>query len=276
MSGTLSDAWRRVEIIYKKIIFLLHESGMHRALRPTKCSSLFLTEDGVMKMKMNRLIERSAVAAAALMLAASAHAGIVTYAFTGSLTEGTDGTLDVPQLFSGHISFHDTTPDTDRNPLLGEYFNLDPEAEFETIIGDTHYIVHGGGGGQVDVHVFDDGGGNGAHLEDRYDFFATNQVISMGFDFIYSSSEIFSGDALPTAAPALPDLANGFALLVDGGPTFFGSIGSLTCVTCAPETSVPEPGTATLFGVGLLMLGYAVRRTRAKTLLAGMPAHGFA
>src|SRR4026207_2246505 len=71
--------------------------------------------------RMNRLVKQSFAAAATLMLASAAHASLVTYEFTGTLTIGPMGDLAVPEAFSGLVSFHDGLRDRDPSHTHGQY-----------------------------------------------------------------------------------------------------------------------------------------------------------
>jgi hypothetical protein len=220
-------------------------------------------------MEVNRLIKQSVAAAATLMLASVAHADIVTYEFTGSLTIGPMGDLAVPQSFSGHISFNDTVADTDLSPTHGQYVDRHPTAEFETRIGDQDFVVRGGGTGEVDVDIFnnDPSVGGGA---DGLGIFATDQVLSMGFFWFYDPSDIgdvFLNDWIPSTTPPLSGLG-GFTIDEGNDISFSGWFDSFNCTTCAPVTSAPEPGMLTLSGAGLLMVGYAARRRKKVSKLA--------
>ncbi|HEY7641453.1 MAG TPA: hypothetical protein VH814_17125 [Steroidobacteraceae bacterium] len=135
---------------------------------------------------MNRLVKQSVAAAATLMLASAAHASLVTYEFTGTLTIGPMGDLAVPQDFSGHVSFRDGLRDRDRSDSHGQYVDHRRVAMFETRIGDQDFIVHGGRHGEIDVDIYDNdpsvGGG-----ADGLGIYAANRHFSMGFFQLYDA-----------------------------------------------------------------------------------------
>jgi MYXO-CTERM domain-containing protein len=210
---------------------------------------------------MKRLVKQSVAAAATLMLASAAHASLVTYEFTGSLTIGPMGDLAVPEAFSGHVSFHDGLRDRDTSDTHGQYVDHRRSAVFATRIGDQDFVVHGGRRGEIDVDFFDNdpsvGVGGGA---DGLGIFATNPFLSMGFFQLYDA-DVFHNDRLASFTPPLSG-AGGFFIDEGAGGIFSGWFDSFTCTTCAPATSVAEPSTLPLAGAGLLMLGYATHRRR--------------
>jgi len=229
---------------------------------------------------MNRLLKQSVAAAATLMLASAAHASLVTYDFTGTLTIGPMGDLKVPEAFSGHVSFHDTLRDHDRqSDTHGQFVHHRRSAEFVTVIGDQTFTIQGGRHSELDVDIYDNdptvGFGGG---DDGLGIFATNQFLSMGFFQLYDP-DVFHNDSIPVFTPPLSG-AHGFFIDEGYGVSFSGFFDSFTCSTCAPASSVPEPGTLPLSGAGLLLMGYVAHRRRKASQLshntvgAGIKRHG--
>jgi hypothetical protein len=214
--------------------------------------------------RMNRLVKQSIAAAASLLLASAAHASLVTYEFTGVFNIGPMGDLPEVEAFSGSVSFHDGLRDRDHSDTHGQYVDRRRSAVFETRIGDQSFIVRGGRHGEIDLDIYnnDPSVGGGA---DGLGIFASNQFLSMGFFQLYDPAdfpnEVFHSDRIPRITPPVSG-SGGFFIDEGAGGIFSGWLTAITCTTCAPTNSVPEPGTLTLSVAGLLMMGYAVRRRR--------------
>ena len=222
---------------------------------------------------MNRLLKQSVAAAATLMLASAAHASLVTFDFTGTLTIGPMGDLAVPEAFSGHVSFHNGLRDRDSSDTHGQFVDRRRTAEFATHIGDQDFIVRGGRRGEIDVDIFNNDPTVGvAGGDDGLGMFATNPFLSMGF-FQQYDPDVFNTSRIPAFTPPLSGLG-GFFIDEGGGQIFSGFFDSFTCTTCAATTSVAEPSTLPLSAAALLMMGcVAYRRRRARSF--GIKRHGY-
>jgi len=126
-------------------------------------------------------------------------------------------------------------------------------------------------------------------FNDEYTFSLTGSADTFGllFDFdaslrrdidIFSVSLLSNGTTLGSVLWSPDQDTFGFSSLSVGNYSMFvsgtvtgrdggllggglvGYVGALVTVASAPATSVPEPGTAGLFGIGLLGLFYALRR----------------
>jgi hypothetical protein len=191
-------------------------------------------------------------------VASAANATPVTFDFTGTLTTGA--------AFTGQYTFDSAAQDTAASPNSGRYVSIGPEFAFVLNTGGSRFSVDG-----TLVGVDD-------HNSYRVSAFGNDDrdVLALQLDF---ASDVFADDSEPLTPPSLSGATNnslfvrGFGLPGD----LFGTFTSLTCATCAPETSVPEPGMLTLFGAGLLMLGYVARRRTAMSARSlGMTANACA
>jgi hypothetical protein len=83
---------------------------------------------------------------------------------------------------------------------------------------------------------------------------------------VFDPGEIFAGEGTPASdAPAGSSLARIFANVDSGNNAVDFEILSLPTPGQAPLSSVPEPRTAALVGLGLLSLAWSGRKRRART-----------
>ena len=94
---------------------------------------------------------------------------------------------------------------------------------------------------------------------------ATTTLDAVGYG-VFDPGEIFAGEGTPAAdAPAGSSLARVFANVDSGNNAVDFEISSLPTPGQAPLSSVPEPRTAALFGLGLMGLAWSGRKRRART-----------
>ena len=211
----------------------------------------------------------TALACLALLSAApAAHAGLVTFDFSGTITQTAAGSID-PFAYTGHYSFEseqlDRLPD---DPLQGSYQLSSIEVSF----GDKHLVA---ASGFSDLSVENDVGSSNLPV-DAYSALGTNSTEGgqLLLSFIYDSSNIFQNDSLQLTPPPLTGLANASRALTIIGfgipDLFFGSVDSLTCShNCDGQgggddnpKSVPEP--STLIGLAMTLPLLALGRLRRR------------
>jgi hypothetical protein len=93
---------------------------------------------------------------------------------------------------------------------------------------------------------------------------ATTTLDAVGYG-VFDPGEVFAGEGTPAAdAPAGSSLARRFADIDTGDNAVDFEIASLPTPGQAPLSSVPEPRTAALLGLGLLGLTWSGRKHRAR------------
>jgi hypothetical protein len=200
------------------------------------------------------------VAGVGLLAAASAaQAKVITFGFSGELFggPGTDG----PAYYNGQYSFEDVQPNTSPISNEGDYAIKSMTLD----VGATHLESSLGS-----IIVLKDQ----RLLEDVYLVDAAFGTGAVSLSFIYDSLNVFPDVSLPLTAPPLTDFDTLFpthialAGLLGFDGVQFGSVTSLTCVTCEdgnPATTVPEPATWSLAGVAsAALLAFWVPRRRRK------------
>jgi hypothetical protein len=94
---------------------------------------------------------------------------------------------------------------------------------------------------------------------------ATTTLDAVGYG-VFDPGEIFAGEGTPASdAPAGSSLARIFANVDSGNNAVDFEILSLPTPGQAPLSSVPEPRTAALFGLGLMGLAWSGRKRRSRT-----------
>jgi hypothetical protein len=212
----------------------------------------------------------TALACLALLAAApAANAGLVTFDFSGTITQTLKGSID-PFAYTGHYSFESEQPDLSPADLhQGDYLLSSIEVTF----GNTHLIA--GGAGFNEVLVSNDTGSVNSPA-DAYGVFGTNFLEGgqLALNFFYDSSKVFQDDSLPLTPPPLTgraDLSHAFVIQGFGlSDEFFGTVDSLTCShNCdgrgggdGDPKSVPEP--STLLGLAMTLPLLALTRWRRR------------
>jgi hypothetical protein len=191
----------------------------------------------------------------------AAHAGPITFGFTGTVSQDPlldpldpfFGSIAAGTQFSGTFTFESTTPDGDASGSGGSY----------TSAGGTLSVTIGGNlfaaTDLLNIGVLNDAAGS-----DFYTVFAQDTSGADTFDLSLSLQDtdgtVFGGALLPTDAPIFStfELAtlffNGF--VAGNQVQIDGVLTSLTCLTgCVPGggtgTRVPEPATLALLGGAL-------------------------
>lgn len=188
----------------------------------------------------------------ALADAAPAQATPITFGFTGLVTQvpadDPAGGVTVGSAISGQYTFDSAAVDGIANPAQASYLSSGPGFGLSVQIGANTYEVSG----SLYVNV-----SNGVLAVDQYGVLADDfTALSISLLLEDWSAAVFGSDALPTIVPSLGSFVMRDFHLVDssaGDVQIDGTIETLTCLQgCGGGSSIPEPGTLTLAGVGLL------------------------
>ena len=208
-------------------------------------------------MRMTQLVGRYffLLAMPVALGASPAQAVPVTFNFSGivSFSDPALAPITAAQPITGSYTFESTASDSNPLSSFGNYLNAIQSGSI-TVGAYTGNIT----GGSISVL--------NTTLFDSYNIEAqvSGAPLASGFQLTNFSLSTFgqfpsSGDALPTSPGDLSDFSNTVTLLLF--PNSAGSLGlagsfSPTVLSAA----IPEPGTFLLFGLGLFLLAFWVRR----------------
>lgn len=197
--------------------------------------------------------------ACALMMAASAHAEVITYYFEGKITDAGNGSaLSVNDAFTGSFTFDSTAVDLSSSVNEGTYF--------------TGVTV------QAMVNGQSFSSGSSASLRTLFNFMGIDVVqvfsgpislpqpndfseVRLYVEFSANHDVVFESDALPTATMLTSPLV-GSTLRFDffTSTTYSGPLGTLEYVGLTNPTAVPEASTSAMLALGLGVVALTRRR----------------
>ncbi|MCF6337770.1 MAG: PEP-CTERM sorting domain-containing protein [Gammaproteobacteria bacterium] len=200
-----------------------------------------------------------------LLWTAPSYSVPITFSFSGTVTNyfydpGTGdafgGSVGAGTTFTGFYTFESTSPDwSAADPEYGGYHSvLLPYGMIATIGGNT---VSGLGSDML-IDVWNTPGG------DSYTALALDYGFqSLGIQLSGGSSSVFDNDSLLLSPPDIADFAEarfGYVVTDPFGPVVLSVIGTLTELTLV--STIPEPASLALMGLGLAGLGFARRKKR--------------
>jgi hypothetical protein len=184
-------------------------------------------------------------------VATTSTSGLLTFSFTGTLTNDPFGLSTFGAPIAGSYSFDSTVTDSIAGPDSASYASTGAAFGFAATVDAMPFAVSG----NLNVGVVNS-------LVDQYLPFATDGALTLELFLEDASGSAFSSDALPLAPPALAAFAVREFRLFGTDVEFGGTVDTLICSAGCDIVRVPEPGTLLLLGVGLA--GLATRRRRLK------------
>lgn len=196
-------------------------------------------------MHLRRALACFIVAAAFIAAACSAVAAPITIAFTGSVTDDPFGVGLAT--FEGTYTFDSESTDGAADPNTGSYTSVGPA------FGITA-TFDGGAATAAVTGMLNIGIANDFGTVDQYTVTGLSATGEVGLFFEDPTASVFSSDALVVPPPPI----DAFVFLqfrwFDTDVEILGTIATLTCIENCGPASVPEPGTALLAWLALLIL----------------------
>ena len=210
----------------------------------------------------------TAVVLAGVFASTLAHAGPITFNFTGTVTQVPIDDLATGiqplDLITGSFTFDSTAIDAIAAPTSASYTSTGPAFGMTASIGAG--AVTFSESGLLNVGILNS-------FVDQYTITATSPTLTMDLFFQDNTGAAFSSDGLPLSPPSLAAfLQREFHLDetdVAGNETQAdGIINSLTCGSGCVASNVPEPPSAALLLMGAILLGglRSARRRKPKDL----------
>ena len=207
------------------------------------------------------------VCLALLSAAPAAHAGLVTFDFSGTITQTATGSTIDPFAYTGHYSFESGQPDLDPGDLHQGEYRL---SSIDVTFGATHFVS----GSSFSQVLVDNDTGSINSPADSYSVLGIGGGGLLNLSFFYDSAKAFQDDSLSLTPPPLTGVANASRAFMLAGFGFddglFGSVDSLTCShNCdgrgggddVPK-SAPEPSALIGFAMTLPLLALGRLRRR--------------
>jgi hypothetical protein len=194
-----------------------------------------------------------------------AHAGPITFQFTGIVTQvpiddlGTG--IQSGDSIVGVFTFESTAVDAIAAPTAGSYTSTGPAYGISAAIGPGASLF--AVSGSMNIGILNS-------FVDQYTAHAASPTLVLDLFFQDNTASVFSGDSLPLTPPPLAGFAQREFHLdqtdVAGQETQVdGTITSLTCSAGCIAQTAPEPATAGLLFAGTVLIGaWRIRKFNAR------------